>query len=185
MKDRRVFFHVFLAAALALTGCAKKSNEPANPSGTGFETVSGTEDLSQLPQASGTSQQSAVEVLPVETSPVTQNPSLSSNNSGLPSAYGVTEAASGEALSYQQKIQTALKNAGFYNGPIDGKIGPASRRAIEVFQKQHSLKVDGKVGPKTWILLEPFLTTSRPAVKPSTGHKSSSTAPAPSSSPVS
>lgn len=48
------------------------------------------------------------------------------------------------------EIQTALKNAGFYTGNIDGKIGPKSKKAIEDFQKANSLKVDGKVGPKTW-----------------------------------
>ena len=48
------------------------------------------------------------------------------------------------------EIQTALKNAGFYAGNIDGKIGPKSKKAIEDFQKANNLKVDGKVGPKTW-----------------------------------
>ncbi|MFH0918665.1 MAG: peptidoglycan-binding domain-containing protein [Candidatus Omnitrophota bacterium] len=48
------------------------------------------------------------------------------------------------------EIQTALKNAGFYAGSIDGKIGPKSKKAIEDFQKANGLKVDGKVGPKTW-----------------------------------
>ena len=48
------------------------------------------------------------------------------------------------------EIQTALKNAGFYAGNIDGKIGPKSKKAIEDFQKANGLKVDGKIGPKTW-----------------------------------
>ena len=48
------------------------------------------------------------------------------------------------------EIQTALKNAGFYAGSIDGKIGPKSKKAIEDFQKANGLKADGKVGPKTW-----------------------------------
>jgi len=48
------------------------------------------------------------------------------------------------------EIQTALKNAGFYTGNVDGKIGPKSKKAIEDFQKANGLKVDGKVGPKTW-----------------------------------
>jgi peptidoglycan hydrolase-like protein with peptidoglycan-binding domain len=48
------------------------------------------------------------------------------------------------------EIQTALKNAGFYTGNLDGKIGPKSKKAIEDFQKANGLKADGKVGPKTW-----------------------------------
>ncbi len=53
-----------------------------------------------------------------------------------------------------KNIQIALKNAGFYKGPIDGKIGKGTRRAIRDFQKANGLAVDGVVGKKTWLLLE-------------------------------
>ena len=56
-----------------------------------------------------------------------------------------------------KEIQSALKNAGFYTGAVDGKIGPASKKAIEEFQKAKGLKADGKVGPKTWAVLGPYL----------------------------
>lgn len=55
-------------------------------------------------------------------------------------------------------IQTALKNAGFYTGAIDGKIGPNSKKAITEFQKSNDLVVDGKVGPKTWAVLSRYLS---------------------------
>jgi len=55
------------------------------------------------------------------------------------------------------EIQTALKNANFYNGPIDGKIGPLTRKAIEEFQNANGLQVDGKVGTKTWAVLSKHL----------------------------
>jgi len=55
------------------------------------------------------------------------------------------------------EIQTALKNAGFYSGAVDGKIGPMTKKAIEEFQKMKNLQVDGKVGPKTWEVLEQYL----------------------------
>ncbi len=58
------------------------------------------------------------------------------------------------------EIQTALKNAGFYAGSIDGKIGPKSKKAIEDFQKANALKVDGKVGPKTWEALSRYATAA-------------------------
>jgi len=54
-------------------------------------------------------------------------------------------------------IQTALMNAGFYTGAIDGKIGPKTKKAIEEFQKAKGLKVDGKVGPRTWAELSTYL----------------------------
>ncbi len=60
-------------------------------------------------------------------------------------------------------IQTALKNAGFYTGAIDGKIGPKSTAAIEAFQKANGLAADGKVGPKTWAVLGRYLTAAAPA----------------------
>ena len=54
-------------------------------------------------------------------------------------------------------IQKALKNAGFYTGSADGKIGPKTKKAIEEFQSSKGLKADGKVGPKTWAELEKYL----------------------------
>lgn len=55
------------------------------------------------------------------------------------------------------EIQTALKNAGYYSGSIDGKAGPKTKKAIESFQSANSLKADGKVGSMTWGLLSKYL----------------------------
>jgi len=49
----------------------------------------------------------------------------------------------------QKQIQRALKSAGFYQGPIDGKIGSKTKEAIMKFQKAKGLKADGIVGKKT------------------------------------
>jgi len=62
------------------------------------------------------------------------------------------------------EIQTALKNANFYTGTVDGKIGSMTKKAIEAFQKANNLKADGKVGPKTWGLLSKYLNP-QPALK--------------------
>lgn len=59
-----------------------------------------------------------------------------------------------------REIQTALKNAGYYAGNIDGKSGPMTKKAIEEFQKANSLTADGKVGPKTWAVLGTHLNTA-------------------------
>ncbi len=56
-----------------------------------------------------------------------------------------------------KKIQTALKNAGFYSGTIDGKIGKKTKEAIKEFQKANSLKPDGIVGKQTWARLQKYL----------------------------
>ena len=57
-----------------------------------------------------------------------------------------------------------MKNAGMYDGKIDGTIGPKTKKAIEAFQSQNGLKADGKVGQKTWKTLAVYLT--RPAEVP-------------------
>ena len=83
-----------------------------------------------------------------------------------PSTVVVTGAQGNEGYFYKsgkkslthKDIQFALKNAGFYNGPIDGKIGKNTKKAIREFQKANGLKADGVVGPKTRDLLLQYLT---------------------------
>ena len=57
-------------------------------------------------------------------------------------------------------IQRALKSAGYFNGEVDGKIGPKTRDAIRAFQRDNSMKPDGVCGKKTWELLKTHLATS-------------------------
>jgi|CXWL01.1.fsa_nt_gi peptidoglycan hydrolase-like protein with peptidoglycan-binding domain len=59
-----------------------------------------------------------------------------------------------------QQIQEALKSAGYYDGKIDGTIGPKTKKAIERFQTENGLKADGKVGHKTWAKLGTHLASS-------------------------
>ena len=54
-------------------------------------------------------------------------------------------------------IQQALKNAGYYRGNLDGKIGPQTRQAILSFQRDNGLITDGVVGRKTWGKLQPYM----------------------------
>lgn len=56
-----------------------------------------------------------------------------------------------------KEIQTALKNAGYYTGAIDGKVGPMTKEAIVEFQRANELEPDGKVGLKTWSVLGKYL----------------------------
>lgn len=49
-----------------------------------------------------------------------------------------------------EKLQQALKAAGFYKGTVDGKLGNGTKAAIVKFQKANGLKADGIVGEKTW-----------------------------------
>ncbi len=56
-----------------------------------------------------------------------------------------------------KQVQTALRNAGFYKGRIDGQIGTSTRKAIKEFQKANGLTVDGKIGKETWSKLRKHL----------------------------
>ncbi len=49
-----------------------------------------------------------------------------------------------------EKVQKALKAAGYYSGKVDGKVGPGTKAAIIAFQKSVGLNADGVVGKKTW-----------------------------------
>jgi len=62
-----------------------------------------------------------------------------------------------QKVSYNIKtIQSLLKNAGFYKGEIDGKMGPETVRAIKQFQRSKNLKESGVINVKTWEELKKY-----------------------------
>ena len=78
-------------------------------------------------------------------------------------ASATTAAVSAPAPSLKpttQEIQQALKNAGFYQGAVDGKMGPMTRNAVQEFQRVHGLTDDGVVGKQTWEKLGSFADLS-------------------------
>ena len=60
-------------------------------------------------------------------------------------------------FSSLKDIQVALKNAGFYQGNIDGRIGRQTREAIKAFQKANNLKGNGKLNKRTRAALMEYL----------------------------
>ena len=74
----------------------------------------------------------------------------------LNTASGSKAAARSSIKPSTKEIQQALKNAGFYQGQVDGKMGPLTREAIRQFQRVHGLSVDGVVGKHTWAQLAPY-----------------------------
>ena len=59
-----------------------------------------------------------------------------------------------------RQVQEALKNAGFYQGAIDGKNGPLTKDAIKEFQRVHGLTDDGVVGRQTWAKMKAYADLS-------------------------
>ncbi len=48
-----------------------------------------------------------------------------------------------------RKIQTALKEKGYFDSKVDGIFGTITKKAVERFQKANGLTVDGIAGEKT------------------------------------
>ncbi len=46
-------------------------------------------------------------------------------------------------------LQRRLDGAGYSPGPIDGRYGPRTEQAVDLFQSAHGLRVDGIAGPLT------------------------------------
>lgn len=48
-----------------------------------------------------------------------------------------------------ERLQNALKDKGYYNGPIDGVYSDEVKQAVEKVQQDNNLAVDGVAGPET------------------------------------
>ncbi|MFA6216786.1 MAG: peptidoglycan-binding domain-containing protein [Candidatus Omnitrophota bacterium] len=151
---------VSCVAMICLGGCSKKQQaleemqQPMSP-----EDLSMLATESQKQTSSDTSKSVVTAVAPASqtmVAPTTATPA----EAGL----GAMPPA-GPYKPANIEIQTALKNAGFYLGIVDGKLGPMTRKAIEEFQKSKGLVVDGKIGPKTWGLLSVYLNPAPSAAK--------------------
>ncbi len=55
----------------------------------------------------------------------------------------------GSTGSEVTKIQTKLKNWGYYKGTVDGKYGAQTQKAVKEFQRKNGLKADGVAGSAT------------------------------------
>lgn len=91
--------------------------------------------------------------------------SVQSRTSSAPStAKATTSSSNGKFISDKMEspplvkdVQLALRNAGFYDGTIDGKVGEKSKAGVKEFQRSYGLTADGVVGEKTWLKLKKYL----------------------------
>lgn len=141
--DKKTFAGIFVLAILIFAaGCKEKAEEPT-------VTTPMTEELS-----------SDTTTTPLQP-PSTPAEAQIQTQGAVPSGAEQQEEPAGllEFMPPSEKeIQQALANAGFYDGGIDGKIGPKTEKAVEEFQTKNNLKVDGKVGAKTWAKLKEYLS---------------------------
>ncbi len=144
----RNFIFALAVVSLFLTGCGKAREPQEGSEALNTETlnVSEADALLGAPAAAPVQQANVANiVVNSESGPLLEQPAPSSVSTETPDS---------------MMIQQALKNAGFYQGAVDGKIGPRSKEAIKDFQRKNDLVADGKVGPKTWALLKGYLDQS-------------------------
>ena len=133
-----------LCVGLAIAGCNSAKSASSQPASSQPMTAAAISTEPMAPQQ-------------VVSQAATAAPAAAATNAATAAAS--VPATAGE-IGGPMDIQTALTNAGFYAGPIDGKIGPATRQAIESFQHANGLTADGRVGTKTWTALKAHVTSS-------------------------
>lgn len=143
---RLILIAVVSGLTVTMAGCGRK-----------HEPISETQEPISIEELSKFDASTQVAPEAVKTAPAVMVTSSSALPPELP--------PSGPFKPTANEIQTALKNAGFYAGAVDGKSGPQTKKAIEDFQKANGLDVDGKVGPKTWAVLGKYLNPD-PVVTP-------------------
>lgn len=72
---------------------------------------------------------------PAAAAPAQQSPPVSADEQA--------ERTLGLGLAERRQVQSGLQAAGHYTGPIDGSIGPASRRAIAAWQRAEGAPATG------------------------------------------
>lgn len=83
----------------------------------------------------------------MEGGPLSVTGAVSTADTEVPMA-SIEGAVTVEKMTKKQ-IQQALKNAGYYEGEVDGKVGPKTKTALMKFQKDMGLKADGVAGKNT------------------------------------
>ncbi len=155
VKAIRFSFLGFLGILLIFTGCASRKKKARQMDALQAQMSVLSDEVARLDQQLQETRASLQEGRGAGA-----GASLASRESA--GAEGVYRTPSGFELP-SIKIQTALKNAGYYQGTMDGKVGPKTREAVKAFQKDHGLEADGVVGRRTWSKLKTYLDTATAA----------------------
>ena len=83
-----------------------------------------------------------------------------------------SRSSSGTPVAYQQgawvtSLQRDLDQLGYYQGPIDGILGPETTAAVQAFQAANGLTVDGIAGPQTLAALQQVIASAGNETVPS------------------
>jgi septal ring factor EnvC (AmiA/AmiB activator) len=96
-----------------------------------------------------------------ETKPAVASPEAASAPAPALAAGTDAAAAAGRTAiafdEFTRKVQQALKRAGYDPGPVDGKKGSNTTRAIQSFQQENNIPTSGMADEATWALLKRYL----------------------------
>ena len=146
---RFTLFFVMAAVIFSGYGCASKKTTNKKISALEAQVGVMTEELSRMDQ-------SLQELRGTQPAGEAQgSPRISGSGKG-----SIYRTPSGFELP-SNNIQAALKNAGYYQGNVDGKIGTATKEALKSFQKDNGLDADGVCGRRTWDKLKPYLAGAK------------------------
>ena len=143
MQKKHIQFSVLILAGVVLTaGCASTKARKADPQmDQQAQMVQMQSDLAAKDQQI---QELQYQLQGQQSSLSNQSNFSTSSGSGKSSSY---IRVSGVSVS---QVQQALLNKGYDPGPVDGKMGKKTKRAIKDFQRNSNLKADGIIGQKTW-----------------------------------
>lgn len=154
-KSLKTYSLMFLMGALLVsTGCASKKQTTKQISALQAQVGVLTDEVTRLDQALQQGHAGA------------QSPDAAAFAGESFSAGAGSETGSGSGTVYRtpsgfelpsSNIQKALKNAGYYQGSIDGKVGQGTKEALKSFQRDHGLQADGVCGRRTWDKLRSYL----------------------------
>ncbi len=145
-KIARLGMLSFLGVMLVFTGCASKKKTNRSISALESQVNVLTSELERVDQDL---QETRAAVQP-------GGAASARYASGVSTSGSVYRTPSGFELP-SADIQRALKNAGYYQGTIDGKIGGGTKDAIKAFQRDNGLDADGVCGRTTWTKLQTYL----------------------------
>lgn len=160
MASLRYLVFVFLAVTVMFTGCARKPSKKQQINSLQAQVGVLTDEVARLDQSLQETRAS-IESEQAHSKELESQLGQSSSRLGHlreeeSVIKGIYRTPSGFELP-SINIQKALKSAGYYQGTLDGKIGPSTREAVKAFQRDNGLEPDGVVGKKTWNKLKTYL----------------------------
>jgi peptidoglycan hydrolase-like protein with peptidoglycan-binding domain len=156
MKVRFLTLLLVAVAAFSVVGCAGNKKLEKEVEALRMQVNTLSSDVSQL-DAQQKELDASLKAQPADTGAASFDESASVGAAPMKGSFGsnIYRTPSGFTLQ-TTTLQRALKNAGYYTGPVDGKAGAGTKDAIRRFQSDNGLTADGVCGRATWAKLKSY-----------------------------